>query len=142
MSIADIMEIEKARIERERIVFEVVYNRLKNKINNSVRARAKECIYTIPDYIPGYPLVNVSNAMAYLLEKLVNEKFIVAQLTSKDIYITWDIGKIEYSEKVLKAPIVPSGNKMSDKLAGKELERQNEDFINSLISIKKKSTNL
>ncbi len=80
MSLSDILQIERERVMRERVVLTSIYDRMKNRINNSVRIRAQESLYTIPEFIPGYPLVNVSRTMNYLLTKLRKEGFIARSL--------------------------------------------------------------
>ncbi len=158
MSLCDILQIERERVIRERVVLTTVYDRMKNRINNSVRVKAKECIYTIPEFIPGYPLIDIQKTMNYLVTKLKKEGFIVIQLTLLDLYITWDPAKIRQLNQEIK-PIEPkkeepiyskidrnkqlwnSGDQISKnvekKLVEKEFERANEDFINSLIVSKK-----
>lgn len=156
MSLKDILQIEKERVQRERVVLVTIYDRMKNRINNSVKVKSKECIYTIPEFIPGYPLIDIVKTMNYLLTKLKKEGFIAIQLTPLDLYITWDPVKIRqlneniqsldvdkqlYSKKTNKPfwnPREDIVNKSSQKLlAEKEFERVNEDFVNSLIISKK-----
>jgi len=160
MSLSDILQIERERVIRERVVLTTVYDRMKNRINSSVRVKAKECIYTIPEFIPGYPLVDIQKTMGYLLNKLKKEGFIAIQLTLLDLYITWDPVKIRQLNQQIK-PIEPkkeeplyskidrnkqlwnpSENNQKPKnvekrLLEKEFERANDDFINSLIISKK-----
>jgi hypothetical protein len=164
MSLNEILQIERERVLRERVVLTTVYDRMKNRINNSVRVKAKECIYTIPEFIPGYPLINVPKTMNYLLTKLRKEGFIAIQLTMLDLYITWDPVKIRQLNEQVK-PIEPKrqepiystitkgkmlwdpnedGKKRTSvekRLVEKEFERANEDFINSLIISKKSEKN-
>ena len=97
MSLNDILQIEKERIQRERIVLTTVYDRMKNRINLSVRATSKECVYTIPDFIVGYPLIDIQKTMQYLLKKLKKEGFITIPLSTKQIYITWDPNELRNS---------------------------------------------
>ena len=47
MSLNDILQIERERVVRERVVLTTIYDRMKNRINNSVRVKSKECIYKI-----------------------------------------------------------------------------------------------
>jgi len=159
MSLNDILQIERERVIRERVVLTTVYDRMKNRVNNSVRVKAKECIYSIPEFIPGYPLIDIAKTMNYLLTKLKKEGFIAVQLTILDLYITWDpekirqlnqqIKPIEKKEEPLYSKIDknkqlwhpnndPSKHKTIDKkLVEKEFERASDDFINSLIISKK-----
>lgn len=164
MSLSDILQIERERVRRERVTITTVYDRMKNKINNSVRVKSKECIYTIPEFIPGYPLIDVPKTMNYLLTKLKKEGFIVIPLTLLDLYITWDPIKIKQLDQQIK-PIEPKKQEqlyskvdkkplwnpsdddrrkqksVEKQFAEKEFERANEDFINTLIISKKSSKN-
>lgn len=160
MSLNEILQIERERILRERVVLTTVYDRMKNRINNTVRVKQKECIYTIPEFIVGYPLIDIPKTMDYLLTKLKKEGFIAMQLTPLDLYITWDPVKIRQLDEQLRAvepskkqePVYSkiskkplwdpneksSGRKSINKqLVEKEFERVNEDFINSLVVSKK-----
>ncbi len=163
MSLNDILIIERERVRRERVVLTTVYERMKNRINSSVRARAKECIYTIPEFIPGYPLINITKTMDYLVSKLKREGFIVMPISILDLYITWDPIKIRQLDEHLRS-IEPkkrdqinystnnisasntsstSSNRTSlnRKVVEKEFERASEDFINSLVVSKRNEKN-
>lgn len=164
MSLNDILQIERERVRRERITLITVYERMKNRINNSVRVKAKECVYTIPEFIVGYPLIDVTKTMNYLLTKLRKEGFIAIALSAIDLYITWDPEKIRQLDQQLKLiepkkqePLrskidknkllwdpgdEPAKRKSVNKqLVEKEFERANEDFINTLVISKKGSKN-
>ena len=138
MSLKDILIIERERISRERVVLTSIYERMKNRINNSVRVRAKECVYKIPEFIPGYPLIDITKTMEYLLNKLQKEGFIVIQLSALDLYITWDPVKIRKLNEKLKG-IEPEKKieSIGKRTVEKEFERVNEDFISSLIASKR-----
>lgn len=140
MSLNDILEIERSRLKREKVVLNTVYDRLKNKINNSVRVKSKECVYTIPEFIPGYPLIDIHNTMQYLLAKLEIEGFIAFPITQLDIYITWDPVKIRELDQIKKGKeaVEPKEKKPTKTVLEKEFERANEDFINNLIISKKR----
>lgn len=158
MSFNEILQIEQQRIRRERVVLQTIYDRMKNRINNSVKVKSKECIYTIPEFIPGYPLTDINKTMKYLLDKLKREGFIVLQLTQLDLYVTWDPTQIKKLDQLIKEnqpnqepvyskitnkpfwdPNEENGSRKSvDKnLLDKQLERAKEDFINSLVISKK-----
>jgi hypothetical protein len=143
MSLQDILDIERQRIKRERVVLTTVYDRMKNRINNSVRVKSKECVYTIPGIIPGYPLVDIPKTMEYLLHKLITEGFIAFQLNDTDLYITWDPYKIRQLDEIKKnhekkEKVVETKNKP---IMDKEFERSNDDFLNYMIMARKDSKN-
>lgn len=159
MSLNDILKIEKERVLRERVVLNTVYERLKNRINNSVKVKAKECTYTIPEFIPGYPLVDVPKTMEYLLKKLQKEGFIAAQIDYYNLLVTWDLEKIRKLHELSKLNKVNDSNndnykdnykewsssennqnaksRVNRQLLEKEIERVNTNFIDSLLISKK-----
>ncbi len=138
MSLRDILLIERERVKREKIVLSTVYDRMQNRINNSVRVRSKECIYTVPEMIPGYPLVNIDKTMNYLLKKLQKEGFIAFPINKSNLYVTWDPEKIRQLHKQQQINEIKKKNPIVNKETNeKEFERANDDIINFLVSSKK-----
>ena len=131
MSLSDILQIERERVRRERVVLDTVYDRLNNRINNSVRANAKTCVYVIPEMIPGYPLVNLTKTMLFLLKKLKKEGFIAFPLSETHLFVTWDPKEIRKLDLLTRQHTVPSYTEQQ-----KIAERDNDDFITSLIRSK------
>jgi len=131
MSLVEVLQIERERVRRERLVLDTVYERMGNRINCSVRAGSKTCIYTIPDMIPGYPLVNITKTMMFLLNKLKKEGFIALPLSEYHILITWDPNELRKLDSITK-----SHEKKLSQTDDRKIERENEDFINSLIKSK------
>lgn len=163
MSLNDILQIERERVRRERITLTTIYDRMKNRINNSVKVKSKECVYTIPEFIPGYPLIDVEKTMKYLINKLTREGFIAVKLTELVLYITWDPLKLRQLDEQTKAinsekqePLYSkydnqkqlwnpnsnynhNGKTIEKQLVEKEFERATENFIDKLIISKKGS---
>lgn len=138
MSLNDILEIERERRQRERATLITVYERLQNRINMSVRnARAHYCIYTIPDFIPGYPLINIDKTMKYLLKKLKREGFIAAPVDHKNIFITWDPQTIRELDRTDRNDNQSStNNRRTDNIVP---NIEDDILINSLIRAKRSS---
>ena len=131
MSLSNILQIERERVKRERVVLDTVYERMNNRINSSVRVGAKTCIYAIPDMIPGYPLVNLEKTMLYLFNKLKKEGFIVFPLSEHHLFITWDPREIKKLDKLNKEHTQTKRINHID-----TSEKENDDFITSLIKSK------
>jgi len=129
MSLNDILQIEKERVRRERVVLNTVYERMQNRINLAVRATSKECIYTIPEFIPGYPLINVEKTKNYLLAKLKKEGFI-AFAYNLQIYITWDPKDIKRLDEEIKRQ---TRQTIDEKVFERKNINSQDDFIQSLI---------
>jgi hypothetical protein len=128
MSLKEILELDRDRVRREKVVYHTIYDRLKNKINNSAKVGAKFCIYVIPEFIPGYPLPNIDKTMSYLYRKLYKEGFISIPITKYELFVTWDPVKIRNIDK----------NEKSSKinLYAKIDERDNDILINSMVQSK------
>lgn len=132
MSLVDILEIDRERVRREKVVYNTVYERLKNRINNHVRVGSKYCIYTIPEMIIGYPLVKIDKTMNYLHKKLLKEGFIVFPIDNKNIFVTWDPNEIRKLHKLYKK----NGIKKIETVEDRNFFRENDDLIQSLINSK------
>lgn len=134
MSLVELLEIDRERVRRERVVYKTVYERLKNRINNHAKVGSKYCVYTIPEFLIGYPLVKVDKTMAYLHKKLLKEGFISFEIDSCNIFITWDPEEIRKLNKIYKN--YSSGNDKTESLAERSFIRDNDDLIQSLIDSK------
>jgi len=131
MSLNDILEIEKSRLNRERAIYITIYDRMKNRLNNSVKIGSKFSEYTVPEFIFGYPLINVEKAMIYLCHKLTKEGFIYIPLSKNTLLITWDPKHLKELDRRVR-----NEERKSITHSDKILERDDDDFIQKLISSK------
>jgi hypothetical protein len=130
MSLNEILKIDRERVKREKVVLSTVFDRLKNKVNNVVRVGSKSCTYIIPEFIPGYPLVNVEKTMIYLNKKLKKEGFISFPINGNTIFVTWDPNEIRKLDKI------KDNVKQEETVKEKNYERENDNLIQSLINSK------
>ncbi len=133
MSLVEILEIDRERLRREKIVYNTVYDRLKNRINNHAKAGSKYCIYTVPEFIIGYPLVKVDKTISYLCKKLTKEGFIIVQIDNSSIFVTWDPEEIRKLDKIYK-----KNSKKPETIEEMNFIRENDDLIKTLIDSKLK----
>jgi uncharacterized protein YlxP (DUF503 family) len=149
MSLEDILEIERSRVKRDRVLLTTIYDRMKNRINMTVKAKNKECIYTIPPFIIGYPPTDLDKTRKYLVKKLIREGFIAGVIDRENIYISWDPQKIrqlheltirdfDYSDTDIGTGYSVTGLNTNKKIVEKEIERVNDNFINQLVISKRK----
>ncbi len=129
MSLSDILQLEKDRINREKVVFRTVYERLKNRVNNSAKVGSKYCVYTIPEFIIGYPLTNVEKTMIYLNKKLKKEGFYSMPISRLEILVLWDPNQIKLLSK--------GTNDSKVSLTQQMTIRDDDDLIQSMINAKK-----
>jgi hypothetical protein len=133
MSLVEILEIDRERLRREKVVYNTIYDRLKNRINNHARVGSKYCIYTIPEFLIGYPLVKVDKTMAYLHKKLLKEGFISFEINHNNIFITWDPDEIRKLNRIYKNS---NRNEKNESISERSFIRDNDDLIQSLIDSK------
>jgi hypothetical protein len=141
MSLNEIIMLERQRVLRDKMVLHTIYDRMKNRINNAVRARSKVCIYTVPELLPGYPLVKLGQTMRYLINKLQREGFIAFAIDTKQIYITWDpLVLRDLDQKLRKEELANKSTEFSNSATSyitREMERYNDDMITGIIDKKK-----
>ena len=105
MSLKSIIAIQEEKKKKEFEIFKTVYKRVEQYIIHNVSIGSQACIYTIPEFIWGYPLIDIPRTMNYLLYELNNKGFICYQIDPRNIYITWDLNvikqKLNNTSKVL-----------------------------------------
>lgn len=77
------------------------------------------CFYEVPDFIIGYPLFDLNECIAFIMEKLRSNDFIVRYFFPRILYISWNINEINEEKlrkdmtiiKALNAPASKQTNK-------------------------------
>jgi len=120
----------------------VVYDKILQKCHNKIKKYAEnlklECIYKIPEYIFGLPIYNKIFTKNYIMNRLIENGFIVKDLSNihtNTIYISWDLSKNKNKR-------VKSNKNNLDKYKSIEDYKPNGFFIHNEIgldSINKKS---
>ncbi len=89
MILREILEIERERVRKDKIVAKTVYERMKNIIIDSAKNKNIFCTYKIPEFIYGYPPIETEKIKKYLIKKLQDEGFVVRSVTKDEILIVW-----------------------------------------------------
>ena len=103
----------------------VLFNKILNRIHTRIRLTSKQhptdmcCWYVIPEIIIGVPKYDQAGCIAYVLDKLKSNGFLVKYVHPNTIFITWKHFVPSYvrSELKKKTGIVVDeyGNRVSDK---------------------------
>lgn len=103
----------------------VLFNKILNRIHTRIRLTSKQhptdmcCWYVIPEIIIGVPKYDQAGCIAYVLDKLKSNGFLVKYVHPNTIFITWNHFVPSYvrSEFKKKTGIVVDeyGNRVSDK---------------------------
>lgn len=80
----------RKRFEKHKYIFNHVLKKCHSKIYLSGQQLKTECVYTIPQYIPGMPLFDIRECMRYVIRKLNKNKLIVQVLKPDTILISWE----------------------------------------------------
>lgn len=94
-----IQEIHKKQREKEKMrikIYEKIAEKCFNKIKETSNNEIAYCFFQIPEYIPGYPIYNMTECIMYLIN-LLHEKGFKARYCDKFmIFISWNFPKINY----------------------------------------------
>jgi hypothetical protein len=103
----------------------VLFNKILNRIHTRIRLTSKQhpadmcCWYVIPEIIIGVPKYDQAGCIAYVLDKLKSNGFLVKYVHPNTIFITWKHFVPSYvrSELKKKTGIVVDeyGNRVTDK---------------------------
>ena len=103
----------------------VLFNKILNRIHTRIRLTSRQhptdmcCWYVIPEIIIGVPKYDQAGCIAYVLDKLKSNGFLVKYVHPNTIFITWKHFVPSYvrSELKKKTGIVVDeyGNRVSDK---------------------------
>jgi hypothetical protein len=130
-------EISKKKEQRIRS-FDRVLEICHNKIKDASKREMTKIYFTVPEYVVGLPIYNLSHCIEHIINSLKQNGFHVKYYFPKYIYISWDFDEInqssttysdlpqpKYSDKLL---ITSKANEILNK--PKELEhRPNGKFV-------------
>ena len=92
-------DLQRKAKEKEKNRNKIYFNISKKsfeKIKDTSSNDETFCFFKIPEYIPGYPLFNMTEYVLYLLNLLKDKGFICRYVDNYIIYITWNIPKKSY----------------------------------------------
>lgn len=95
MSKINISDLHKKQLDRKNIqqdIFDNILNKCYNRIKLvSERSRQSSCFFQLPQFVFGVPIFNSNECAKFIINKLVNEGFIVVYTHPNLFYISWDI---------------------------------------------------
>ena len=98
-------EIHKKQKEKEnnRIkIYTLIGSRCFKKIKDTSNTEDTFCFFYIPEYIPGFPIYNLTECVMYLLNILHEKGFKARYCDNCTIYISWTLPKVNF--KLLEQP--------------------------------------
>lgn len=92
----DVLQIQKKKVQRDIEVKNKLYQQLMSKIHTYAKQSLTKCIYTVPNFVYGYPPFNPDEMREFLIKKLINDGFRAYVIQNGNVYISWDIKDIHF----------------------------------------------
>jgi hypothetical protein len=91
INIDDLYEKKRERDVMQLKIFNKVLRRIHNKVQITSRQKGAEkiCWFVIPEIMLGVPLYDQSGCIAYVMDKLKNDGFIVKYVHPNTLFISW-----------------------------------------------------
>jgi hypothetical protein len=91
INIDELYERQQKKDLRQISIFNKILNRIHNKIKTTARSRTgdKYIWFTVPEYIFGEPVYQQSDCIAYLVDKLEDNKFYIRYMHPNSLFISW-----------------------------------------------------
>ena len=103
ITVNDIESFQKEKIKKWIKVYEKVLGNCFRKIREHVLRDQKFCFFPIPEYLPGFPLYNITHCVCFIIKKLNEAGFKTKYIPPNVLYIYWYVqNKIE---RVMKPTI-------------------------------------
>lgn len=126
-TVNEIYKIKNKKKELEKQVYKELIRGCFNCIRLGVHVDQKECLYTIPPIVAGYPAINIHRASRYLSKVLEKNGFNV-RINYNILIIRWDKKPKKESKKEPKKEKTIVFEKESEKLKRK-VNKLNRAFL-------------
>ena len=93
ISVHDIHKKQKDRERNRMKIYSLIGSRCFKKVKDTAETEDTFCLYYIPEYIPGYPIYNLTECVMYLLNVLQEKGFKARYCEHCTIYISWNLPK-------------------------------------------------
>ena len=95
-SVNDLQKKAKNREQNRNKIYYKISKKCFEKIKEMSDNEQNYCFFKIPEYIPGYPLFNMTECVLYLLNLLKDKGFHSRYVDGYMLYISWNIQKSQY----------------------------------------------
>ena len=102
ITVDDIESFNKDKIKKWIKVYEKVLGNCYRKIREHVLRDQKYCFFPIPEYIPGFPLFNITHCACFVIKKLNQAGFQTRFIPPNILYIYWEVDKVKEPERQIE----------------------------------------
>lgn len=93
LTIDDINQYQKEKIKKQIKIYEKILGNCNRRVREYVMKDQRYTFYTIPEYMPGFPLYDITKCSYFLIKKLKENGFETKFIPPKTIYIHWSFPK-------------------------------------------------
>tara|TARA_Y200000002_G_C22540669_1_gene603824 strand:- start:17 stop:460 length:444 start_codon:yes stop_codon:yes gene_type:complete len=90
-SVNELQRKSKEKEKNRNKIYFIITKKCFEKIKETSTNDQKYCFYQVPEYIPGYPLYNMTECILYLMNVLKERGFLYRYIDKYIIYISWNI---------------------------------------------------
>jgi hypothetical protein len=91
INVNDIENFHKEKIKKWIKVYEKVLGNCYRKIREHAMRDQKYCFFSVPEYIAGFPLFNITHCVCFIIKKLNQAGFQTKLISPNIIYIHWAV---------------------------------------------------
>ena len=91
LSVNDINTFHKEKIKKWIKVYEKVLGNCYRKVRDHVLRDQQFCFFPVPEYLPGFPLFNITHCTFFIIKKLNQGGFQTKFIPPNMIYIHWTV---------------------------------------------------
>jgi len=113
-SVSDIHKKQKQREKNRLKIYEVITARCFKKIKEVSLNEETFCFYILPEYLPGYPIYNMTECVVFMLNVLKEKGFNARYCDNYTIYISWNIPKPNLRLMNSPQPVIEKKNVMEN----------------------------
>jgi hypothetical protein len=134
INIDDLYEKQQKKDLKQISIFNKILNRIHNKIRITSRNRNgdKYIWFTVPEYIFGEPVYQQADCIAYLVDKLEENKFHIRYMHPNTLFVSWAHIVPSYVRSEIKKKmgiIMDEYGNVVDKVEGREDVNLNERLM-------------
>ncbi len=94
-SVQDIFKTQKDKEKQRLRIYESILSKCFKKIKESSIHEEFFCLFPLPEYLPGYPLYNMTQCVTFILNSLKDKGFHARYVDPFLIFISWTLPKPE-----------------------------------------------
>ena len=135
INIDSLYERQQKKDLKQVAIFNKILNRIHNKIKITARSRIgdKYIWFTVPEYIFGEPVYQQADCIAYLVDKLEDNKFHIRYVHPNSLFVSWAHFVPSYVRSEIKKKmglIVDERGTVIDKLESVSTDSLNDRMTN------------